>query len=1304
MSANHTRARALGAGIFGAAVGTLALVALLGVPGSPAQGAEPLAAADACAVFDPLRTGYDPAKLDEAQAKACEKAIRARASAQSAGCLTCHVMKQEDGFGDRPSMHEAARIGCTDCHGGRADVKKGDRPDEEAKRAAHDLPPLVKPELWTSSANPERSYSAILHEDLRFVRFVNPGDLRVAGRNCAPCHGFGPDRQDQIVRNVHMSAMTHGGMLYAAALYNNGVVPFKNGVFGESYDPATGKPRILRADSAPSAQTTLETGELGAIWPFPRWELGQTGNPFRVFERGGRRRLEIGLPDLFEEPGKPDKGLSPRGPGTFNRTDPLILGAQKTRLVDPLLSLLGTNDHPGDYRSSGCSACHVLYANDRSPANSGRYAAFGNRARSQTSDPTIPKNESGHPLKHTFTTAIPSSQCMTCHMHPGTNMVTTYLGYTWWDNEADASGMYRERPGELSSDEQAKIEAHNPEGAALRGKWGDPEYLAEVSGRNALMKTTQFADFHGHGWIFRGVYRKDRKGTLLDGAGKPIADDDPAKFRKAVHLQDIHLEKGMHCVDCHFEQDNHGNGKLYNEPRSAVEIDCADCHGTPVLRVKPGTGDAPPTTTRFDRPASLVATGPAAPAPGLAAHDLRELKAPGGSRFEVDEQLGVVLQRSLVEPGRTWRIPPTTRAGQSALVEESHDPEKHPPSKVTCYACHTAWTTSCFGCHLSMRANEKKPNLHNEGGDSRNWTSYNFQTLRDDIFFLARDGSVGPLERDEKGEPLLGADGKPVRLGNRIAPARSACAILVSSQNQNREWIYSQQQTVSGGGYSGQAFSTFVPHTVRGKGDTKLCTDCHVSADDDNNAWLASLVMQGTGLMNFVGRYAYVGEESHGFEAVAVTERSEPQAVIGSDLHQLAYPGEFAAFTRANRQLREGYHHGGDVRSLQLRGEYLFAAQGKDGLRVYDVAQIDHKGFSERMVSAPVSPLGQKLYVKTRNATSVALPATMTVDPSRPQLPANQEQPIHPLYDHAFVTDAEEGLIVVGPLHELLDGDPRNNFLARVTIEGKPAFNPDGALTGATSLTLAGTVGFVTTPRGVVILDLDVPARPRLVATVSEGLREPRAVAVQFRYAFVADAEGLKVLDVQGLLYPSDPRAPRAWKGKLVASAPVADARSLYLARTYAYLAAGSHGLAIVDIERPQKLGPDKVTYYTAEGRIGDAHDVKIGFTNGSGFAYVADGRNGLHVVQIISANGTPGAYGFSPKPQPTWIATYHTHGPAVALSRGLDRDRAVDETGNQIAVFGRRGARPLAAADVLKLLKRQRLPEETGAVKAGSR
>ena len=135
--------------------------------------------------------------------------------------------------------------------------------------------------------------------------------------------------------------------------------------------------------------------------------------------------------------------------------------------------------------------------------------------------------------------------------------------------------------------------------------------------------------------------------------------------------------------------------------------------------------------------------------------------------------------------------------------------------------------------------------------------------------------------------------------------------------------------------------------------ETRTCTDCHVSRENDNNAWMAQLLLQGTNFVNFMGRYVYVGEGRHGFEAVAVTEHDEPQAVIGSYLHKLAYPGELRAASQKTRELTEAYEHGGNVLSLQLRGEYLYAAKGKDGIEIYDIANIDNKGFSERIVTAP---------------------------------------------------------------------------------------------------------------------------------------------------------------------------------------------------------------------------------------------------------------------------------------------------------------------------------------------------------------
>ena len=103
---------------------------------------------------------------------------------------------------------------------------------------------------------------------------------------------------------------------------------------------------------------------------------------------------------------------------------------------------------------------------------------------------------------------------------------------------------------------------------------------------------------------------------------------------------------------------------------------------------------------------------------------------------------------------------------------------------------------------------------------------------------------------------------------------------------------------------------------------------------------------------------------------------------------------------------------------------------------------------------------------------------------------------------------------------------------------------------------------------------------------------------------------------------------------------------------------------------------------------MNDAHQVKVAMTNASLYAYVADGKNGLRILQLTDPETMPSYSGFSPRPEPRLIATFKTKGPAVGVSKGLDRDRAADESGNQVAVFGRRGARPFAYEDVMRMLR----------------
>ena len=1170
---------------------------------------------------------------------------------KSAGCVSCHTES------DSKTMHQsqAIRLGCTDCHGGRADVFNpesgvvaaghGSSNYNEARDQAHVLPNY--PDAWhyPHSATPERTYTLLNRESPEFVRFINPSDYRIVKESCGACH---METIEASIRSMHST----GALLWGAASYNNGILPFKNYILGESYN-RDGEPVVLTGPVLPEdiEEQARAKGILPQLFPLPAWETIKQADVFRVFERGGRNISnlfpETGLPNAagliqrLEEPGRPDQKQSNRGDGTGGRISVPVINITKTRLNDPLAWFQGTNDQPGDYRNSGCASCHVVYANDRDPRHSGKYAQFGHDGTTITVDPVIPKGESGHPLQHTFTRAIPTSQCMICHMHQPNMFLNSFLGYTMWDYESDAPNMWPKEQQYPSNAETRHVLDRNPEGASPRGLWADVDFLKGVWDRNDQNKDTQFADYHGHGWNFRAIFKRDRKGNLLDAEDNLVSDDDPEKFDKAVHMSSIHVDVGMHCIDCHYSNDNHGNGHLYGEVALAVEVDCKDCHGT--SREYP----------------NLYTSGPAALDGGL---DLTQLRTPDGRRrFEWIE--GSLYQRSMLDDALEWKLSLVKdsvdkshseyneKAARAKLMSKDTLKQDwggdvaaadlaHSYDDMECYSCHTSWTTSCGGCHLPIEANWKTERHHYEGGETRNFATYNPQVARDQIFHLGRRGTAK---------------------GGKIAPVRSTSALVLSSTNSNREKIYIQQPPVAASGYSSQAFNPHFPHTVR-KTETKTCSDCHVSENGDNNAIIAQTLMFGTNFVNFVGYNAWVGGQGE-INAIQVTEWDEPQAVIGSYLQEYAYPDWFARHQDNNKQLQTGYSHSaGTVGCIQLRGEYLFVSEGAGGMQAYDASSVANKGFSQRLITAPFSPLGHDTQVESSNATCIALPTNQPVNPKRNEgdlmRVVNQEQAIHPIYSYAFVTDAEEGLILVN-VNTLSDGEPRNNKLKRAVT-----WNNEGILNGARHITMGGYYLYIVADAGLVILNVDNPLTPELVKVVP--LNKGHSTALQFRYLFVTDADGLKVIDV------TDPEQAAIVPGNTI---ELGDARRIFVSRTYAYVAAGSDGLVIVDAEKPESL--ELYQKYDANGAIRDASDVIVATTNASLFAYIADGSGGLKVLQLTSPDLQPKFYGFSPEPNPLLIASYATKKASLSLSRGLERDRGVDETGGQVAVFGRKGSRP---------------------------
>ena len=68
-----------------------------------------------------------------------------------------------------------------------------------------------------------------------------------------------------------------------------------------------------------------------------------------------------------------------------------------------------------------------------------------------------------------------------------------------------------------------------------------------------------------------------------------------------------------------------------------------------------------------------------------------------------------------------------------------------------------------------------------EGGETRNYATYNPQVARDDMFLIGHRESAA---------------------GDKIAPYRSSSALVLSSTNANREHLYVQQPPIAASGFS----------------------------------------------------------------------------------------------------------------------------------------------------------------------------------------------------------------------------------------------------------------------------------------------------------------------------------------------------------------------------------------------------------------------------------------------------------------------------------------------------------------------
>ncbi len=283
-------------------------------------------------------------------------------------CEVCHAPRPgpgEDPVGIEPAHPFGdVNLACTDCHGGDSTNYS----QVEAHVSAQGGPELIRN---LTSGQLDRI-------DPGYLQFVNPGDLRVANTSCgsaSPASG-GTGCHQGVVERVRRSMMAHTSGEVVVARYRAGMQP--------NTDALVGATALMDPDFDPLLPTTVETMERFNPPP-PRVPMLPTISSTATATSALALQLYGEVQD-----------------------DYMAKSCFRCHLWD-----FGENRFRADFRSSGCSACHMIY-NDE--------------GFSESLDPTIIKEASPHPINHTMTSKVPTEQCMHCHYRGG-RIGPSYKGY-----------------------------------------------------------------------------------------------------------------------------------------------------------------------------------------------------------------------------------------------------------------------------------------------------------------------------------------------------------------------------------------------------------------------------------------------------------------------------------------------------------------------------------------------------------------------------------------------------------------------------------------------------------------------------------------------------------------------------------------------------------------------------------------------------------------------------------------------------------------------------------------------------------
>jgi len=301
---------------------------------------------------------------------------------------------------------------------------------------------------------------------------------------------------------------------------------------------------------------------------------------------------------------------------------------------------------------------------------------------------------------------------------------------------------------------------------------------------------------------------------------------------------DIHNTKyHMVCQDCHTTLDVHNDGFLTGTTLGAVEIECADCHGTPTnypWQLPIGYGD------EFGQ---KLGSDPRGLSENLLDFQQQGAVYPSEDGYLLSARgnpLGNVIRRgNLVivhtAGGEELELAPLRLLAESgkqdldARVAMGSIP-KH-IDQMECYSCHAQWAPQCYGCHVQV---DYSKNTHGydwvAAGHLHDSPAYRPNAHEPESADLMIPGHVKESRSYLRWEnPALGVNGE-----GRITPIIPGCQVnytVVGTDGQTiiKNKIFRTPAGTEGGGPEGQLSIDMAPVQPHTNGKARSCESCHNS-------------------------------------------------------------------------------------------------------------------------------------------------------------------------------------------------------------------------------------------------------------------------------------------------------------------------------------------------------------------------------------------------------------------------------------------------------------------------------------------